>query len=137
VVDHPVIQLDIAATALAAAGVKAEGAPLDGVDILPALAGKADSPPHERLYWRFGQQKALRQGNYKLVRGPGPQANTELFDLGLDPAEKNDLTASKPELAKELTAAWDKWNGELVAPKWAPQRAAGAAAKKKRRAAQD
>lgn len=120
VVDHPLIQLDIAATALTAAGVKTEGLKLDGVDILPALAGKVETPPHDRLYWRFGRQMAIRQGSYKLVRGPGANAPAELFDLSLDIGEKNNLVPSKPELTAELTAAWDKWNSELVAPKWGP-----------------
>ncbi len=66
VYDQPAIQLDITATALAAANVKAED--LDGVDLLPYLDGQKTEAPHEALYWRFGQQMAIRAGDYKLVR---------------------------------------------------------------------
>lgn len=48
--DHPVIQLDILPTALAAAGVDAgKEWKLDGVDLLPHLTGKNDKPPHDAL----------------------------------------------------------------------------------------
>src|SRR5579875_2853168 len=69
VYDRPVIQLDILPTALAAAGVAA--APdwrLDGVNLLPHLAGEASAPPHDNLYWRMGEQTAIRRGDWKLVR---------------------------------------------------------------------
>jgi len=64
VYDAPVVQLDLDATALAAAGV----APLpewklEGVDLLPFLAGTTKTAPHEALYWRFGEQMAIRQGD--------------------------------------------------------------------------
>src|SRR5207253_7121024 len=70
--DAPVIQLDILPTALAAAGVAARSEwKLDGVNLLPFLAGENPKPPHQALYWRFGQQIALRMGDWKLVKAPG------------------------------------------------------------------
>ena len=66
--DHPIIQLDILPTALAAAGGKVDPAwKLDGVDLLPYLTGKNTGKPHETLYWRFGEQWAIRHGDWKLV----------------------------------------------------------------------
>ena len=41
---------------------------LDGVNLLPYLDGKNTGAPHETLYWRFGEQMAIRQGDWKLVR---------------------------------------------------------------------
>ena len=41
---------------------------LDGVNLLPYLEGKNTAAPHETLYWRFGEQMAIRQGDWKLVR---------------------------------------------------------------------
>ena len=53
VYEQPVIQLDIAPTALAAAGVTiGTEAKLDGVNLLPYLAGENKTAPHEALYWR-------------------------------------------------------------------------------------
>ena len=59
--EAPVIQLDILPTALAAAGVTLKPEwKLDGVDLLPYLSGKKKDNPHDTLYWRFGQQMAIR-----------------------------------------------------------------------------
>jgi len=70
--DRPVIQLDILPTALAAAGVAARPEwKLDGVNLLPFLSGEKSGAPHEALYWRFGQQIAVRKGDWKLVKGAG------------------------------------------------------------------
>src|SRR6185369_9768928 len=67
--DQPVIQLDIHATALAAAEVTPKpDLKLDGVNLLPFLAGQNAAAPHDALYWRFGEQMAIRSGDWKLVR---------------------------------------------------------------------
>jgi arylsulfatase A-like enzyme len=126
VYDQPVIQLDIHSTALAAAGVKLPAeTKLDGVNILPHLRGDEKAAPHDRLYWRFGQQMAIRQGNFKLVKAPGID-EPQLFDLAADIGESKDLTAARPEVAKELQTAWNSWNSELVKPRWGPPRQAAA-----------
>src|SRR5260370_32211512 len=81
VYEPPVIQLDLLPTALAAAGAEAKAEwKLDGVNLLPYLEGKNPATPHDVLYWRFGEQMAIRQGEWKLVRydppAPPPDANT-------------------------------------------------------------
>jgi arylsulfatase A-like enzyme len=139
--DRPVIQLDILPTALAAAGVTARPEwKLDGVNLLPYLTGEKSDPPHQALYWRFGQQIALRMGDWKLVKAPGGgvgageragKANTEgaqLYNLKRDIGETRNLADKEPEKVKELAAAWDVWNHELVDPAWGP--GANAAGKK-------
>ena len=121
--DHPVIQLDILPTSLAAAGASVP-AGLDGVNLLPHLEGKVTAPPHETLYWRFGPQMAIRHGNYKLVKGAGVD-QPQLFDLAADPGETKDLTADKPEVARDLAARYEAWNKTLAEPRWnAPQQKA-------------
>ena len=123
VVDQPVISLDIHPTCLAAAGFEAEvpkDKALDGVDLVPYLGGKAKSQPHEFLFWRFGEQTAVRKGQYKLVRGPDGAEG--LYDVTADPHEDKDLLAEKPEIAKELREAFDKWNAQLVPGRWRRQR---------------
>ncbi|OWK38659.1 sulfatase [Fimbriiglobus ruber] len=59
--DSPVIALDVFPTACALAGAKVD-ADLDGVNLLPHLTGDVAAAPHPALYWRFGPQKAIRQG---------------------------------------------------------------------------
>jgi arylsulfatase A-like enzyme len=130
--DRPVIQLDILPTALAAAGVEAKPDwKLDGVNLLPFLTGEKTGAPHEALYWRFGEQIAIRMGDWKLVKarimkggkpaeGKASTQGAELFNLAKDIGEKEDLAAKEPEKFKQLAAAWDQWNAELVPPAWEP-----------------
>ena len=123
--DSPVIQLDFHPTALAAAGIDAKDAKFDGVNLLPHLEGKVTTPPHETLYWRFGDQMAIRHGNLKLVQGRGADQRM-LFDLAADIGEQKDLAAERPEAVKELTAKYDAWNATLPKPAWGqPNRALG------------
>jgi arylsulfatase A-like enzyme len=145
VYDHPVIQLDIQPTAIAAAGgaVKKEWK-LDGVNLLPYLEGKASGRPHETLYWRFGPQWAIRKGDWKLVQATEekmlppiplpkmPVGPVHLYNLAADIGESNDLAAQHPEKVKELKAAWDAWNKELAAPGWLPVGPGGGGGKKKK-----
>ena len=121
VYDQPVIQLDVLPTALAAAGVAAQPDwNLDGVDLLPYLTGAEKKAPHETLFWRLGEQWAVRNGDWKLVasRIDGPQPR--LYDLSQDLGEKNDLAAQHPDKVAELKAEWDAWNADNVPAKWTP-----------------
>jgi arylsulfatase A-like enzyme len=128
--DEPVIQLDLHATALAAA--KVEVAPawkLDGIDLVPHFTGTKTGSPHEALFWRFGDQTAIRMGDYKLVRydsnadtltgKPGqPVTPAKLYRLSDDIGEQNDLAAKMPDKVAELEKRWNAWNAELVEPLW-------------------
>jgi len=127
---QPAIQLDLHVTALAAAGVRVRPEwKLDGVDLLPFLRGERSGPPHDALYWRFGEQMAIRVGDYKLVRydsnvdtGTGarrqPTTAAKLYNLADDIGETKDLAGARPEKRQELQAKWDAWNATLVAPLW-------------------
>ena len=124
--DRPVIQLDILPTALAAVGVDIKPEwKLDGVNLLPFISGAKPELPHPALYWRFGRQMAIRMGDWKLVKGPGPGDKAtldgaDLYNLTKDIGEKNNLAAAEPEKVKELGAAWSAWNSELIDPLWHP-----------------
>lgn len=125
VYEKPVIQLDLTATALAVAGVSAKPEwKLEGVNLLPFLAGKEKGAPHEALYWRFGEQMAIRKGDFKLVKydlaaegGKGTSA-VKLYDLGKDIGEAKDLAATMPEKVKELQTAWNEWDKANIKPLW-------------------
>jgi len=126
---YPAIQLDLTATALAAAGVKVrKEMQLDGVNLLPYLSGEKKGAPHEMLFWRMGEQMAIRMGDFKLVRydsnydtntgKPQPVTAAKLYNLREDIGETKDLANSMPDKMKELQSQWDKWNGTLVKPLW-------------------
>jgi arylsulfatase A-like enzyme len=132
--DRPVIQLDILPTALAAAGVTVPaGLKLDGVDLVPHLAGRVETPPHEHLFWRFGEQKAIRSGDWKLVRANGI-SDPILINLVDDGGETTDRSAVNPDKRRELESAWREWNGQLTAPLWKKQAKPGQGRQRQRRA---
>jgi len=116
--DEPVIQLDILPTALTAAGadVRPEWK-LDGVNILPLLEGRVEKLEPRTLYWRFGVQYALRQGDWKLVKA-GINLPPMLVNLANDHGEQTDLTAQYPEKKSDFQNQWDKWNATMVPPRW-------------------
>jgi len=107
---HPVISLDIAATALAAAGI-APGVPLDGTDLVPYLSGKSNAPPHETLYWRFVDQRAIRHGKWKLTTPRGEPEG--LYDLSTDISESTDISAANPQTVTHLKALYAQWEAQL------------------------
>jgi len=114
---NPIIQLDIVPTVIAAAGGKIDpSAKLDGVNLLPYLQGENKAKPHETLYWRFGQQWAVRHGDDKLLVGRGGGTEPELYQLTDDISESKNLAAAKPEKVKELRALYDAWNAEQAPP---------------------
>jgi arylsulfatase A-like enzyme len=85
---------------------------------------------------------AIRQGDWKLVkaapgrsRGERQRRNqnqedwrrdkatvegAELFNLKSDPGEQTNVAAENPEKVKQLAAAWQSWNAELIDPLWGP-----------------
>ena len=131
--EQPVIQLDAHVTALVAAGVapKAEWK-LDGVDLLPYFSGTNSGAPHDALYWRLGEQMAIREGDYKLVRydsnadtltgaGGQPVSSAKLYRLSDDIGEAKDLASTMPDKARELEAKWNAWSATLAKPLWGGQ----------------
>ncbi|MBI5685052.1 MAG: sulfatase-like hydrolase/transferase [Verrucomicrobia bacterium] len=151
VYEKPVIQLDLTATALAAAGVAASlrdannpssspsrsaGTTLDGVDLLPFLSGEKSGAPHDAFYWRFGGQMAIRAGDYKLVRYDSnadtltgarnqPVTAAKLYNLAADIGETKDLAVEQPDKLKELQSKWEAWNATLVPALWGGGKAGG------------
>ncbi|MCI0357300.1 MAG: sulfatase-like hydrolase/transferase [Planctomycetaceae bacterium] len=133
--DEPVIHIDLAATALAAARIEpAAEWKLDGVSLLPLLEGKASRLDREALFWRFGPQFAVRQGHWKLVK-PSLADEPMLFDLAADPGESKNLATEQPERVKSLTNLWQAWNAGNIAPRWDDERANGEEARKARKKA--
>ena len=129
---EPVISLDVFPTAAAAAGAKLPDAlKLDGVNILPHLAGEIKTPPHDRLFWRSGGGVAwaVREGPYKLLK-QGKDGVPQLFDLNSDIGETKDLIGEHADVAARLQKAYDVWNAELVPPLFESPRPAAKAKRK-------
>jgi arylsulfatase A len=110
------ITMDLHATFLAAAGApQIKGAPLDGIDLLPLLAGP--DPRERTFYWRIDRsnrkQRAIRQGNWKYLN----DGNTMdlLFDLSADIGERVNLGYRHPEILTTLKQALKTWEAEMDA----------------------
>ncbi len=110
--DHPVISLDVAATACALAGLP-DDPKLDGVNLLPYLRGETPGAPHEILYWRWIAQSAAREGKWKYLRGG---AREYLFDLDQDREETRSVLKEHPDIAQRLKTKLAKWAGDLQPP---------------------
>ncbi len=110
---HPLSALDVAATAVALAGVAVKPGELDGVNLVPYLRGEIPSPPHEFLAWRWTAQSAIREGKWKLLRGGEREY---LYDLDADLEEEHNLVAQHPEVADRMRARLKTWCDELTPP---------------------
>jgi uncharacterized sulfatase len=113
--DHPVISLDVAATAVAMAGLPHDDK-LDGVNLLPFLTGENKAAPHETLYWRWMSQAAIQEFPYKLiVLGDRERL---LFDITAPEGEniERNLIKSHPEIAARLERKLKAWADTLQPP---------------------
>ncbi len=104
--------IDLVPTVLQVAGGKAllgprgTGAPpLPGRSLVPALA-RDGSLGREYLWWLHEESRAVRVGDYKLVSARSDGGVWELYDLGRDRAESNDLAPAMPEKVRQLARIW-------------------------------
>lgn len=85
---------------------------LDGVDLHAQLTGQAPAEERSLLLNTQRKQGALREGRWKILvhhhlrtlskRERDPLFGIELYDLEVDPYEKNDLAASHPAVRDRL-----------------------------------
>ncbi|MCP3915231.1 MAG: sulfatase-like hydrolase/transferase [bacterium] len=116
--DGPVSALDVLPTALAQAGIE-QPRDLDGVDVVPFLAGEREGVPHETLHWRVcgGGGWAIRHGDWKLVQDVSMES-AELYDLSKDVGESTDLAVARPAIVRDLARRHAAWNRALREPVW-------------------
>lgn len=113
-VREPAHLIDIMATCLDAAGVAYPEArsgvalqPLAGVSLLPAMV-EGGAPIEERLlFWEHEGNRAVRRGQWKLVALDSEP--WELYDLGKDRGEMQDLSMIYPRVVAELAGEWYAW----------------------------
>ena len=137
--DAVVHVMDVAATFLDAAGTRHPEifrgrrlAGIEGRSFLPTLLGQSQGN-REELAWSLYGNKAIRRGNWKLVRrDPAhltssfqrwryppalPNGQWELYDLSVDRTESRDLSVSLPERVRELATPYAAWSQRVHVPK--------------------
>jgi arylsulfatase A len=108
VIDEPCWSPDlmVAFARLAGAALPANVV-MDGRDPLPLFTGSGASL-HRSLYFSYGRQAALRQGEWKIVREK-PTGPWHLFHLGSDEGEARDLAGARPERMRSLAGEFLRW----------------------------
>ena len=121
----PLISLDVMPTLLALSGVRPQHQ-LDGIDFSPLLFGEPTLPPRP-LFWaslsnRGNRAEAMREGPWKLViqhpkAAPGTFQNEtlELYHLGNDPAEKQNVADKHTDKTQQMRARLYAWYDETQA----------------------
>ncbi|MFZ9936324.1 MAG: sulfatase-like hydrolase/transferase [Luteolibacter sp.] len=111
VYDQPVISLDVAATTNALAGLD-ETTELDGTNLIPHLTGADPAPPHDRLFWRFWDQCAVREGKWKYLK-PSAATPPMLFDMESPDHELENLIGRHPDIAASFDSKVEAWKSGL------------------------
>jgi arylsulfatase A-like enzyme len=110
------VTMDWTATILNAGGARADkDFSLDGIDLMPVLTGKKNTIDRI-LYWRTFQRskhKAMRDGKWKYLQ---VESSEYLFDLSVDPGEKNDLKLTEEKRFKEMKEKYSQWQKTVLTP---------------------
>ncbi|MCC6823767.1 MAG: arylsulfatase [Verrucomicrobia subdivision 3 bacterium] len=92
-----------------------------GSQTRPALPGKSLVPlfkrdaaiPRDALYWEHEGNRALRQGDWKLVSEAENKGQWELYNLKRDRIESKNLAPSHPDRVQEMSARWRQMDEEF------------------------
>ncbi|MEE3219784.1 MAG: sulfatase/phosphatase domain-containing protein, partial [Planctomycetota bacterium] len=88
--------------------------PLEGKSIVPILRGQSRQP-HATLAWEWSGNRAIRQGDWKLV-WDGRFKKWELYNLKTDRTETADLAADDTKRVQRMSADWFAWARKTGAP---------------------
>jgi len=79
---------------------------MPGQSLLPAMLGDKQDI-HETIYWEHLGNRAVRQGDWKLVSKKGDP--WELYNLSSDRSETHNLISSEPQMAGDLEKKYEAW----------------------------
>ena len=98
--------------------------PIDGISILPVLLGERPThyqrqlahfwyrgypEPYHNIAFRAGHLKLVGQGDYRMKN-----SEFELYNIAVDPFERNDISDSLPTITDSLKVAFDTWYAEIM-----------------------
>lgn len=78
--------------------------PIAGRSLLPLFRGQPKRPGHDWLYFQFSNNRALRQGDWKVVSARG--GPWELYNLAADRTELHNLADRQPDRVRDMAAHW-------------------------------
>jgi arylsulfatase A-like enzyme len=78
----------------------------DGISLVGHLLG-SEQLPERTLFWKMGDEWAVRQGKWKLCRPEN--GDIELFDLVADVGESKNLADQNPEVVDKLKREYEVW----------------------------
>ena len=120
--------IDIMATCVDLAGASYPRAldgqalhPLEGTSLTPVFAGQPLAP--RTLYWEHEGNRAVRQGNWKLV-AKGRGGPWELYNLKDDRSELHNLADQQAQRTDSMGKLWDVWARRADVLPWPGQRSA-------------
>jgi len=85
--------------------------PLDGKSFLPLLRG-TEYHGREGIFFEHAKGKAYIKGHWKLVMQTSGN-EWELYDLGKDKNENNNLAAQYPGKLQEMKTEWENWYNNM------------------------
>ena len=119
VVNEPLHMVDIMPTLLALAGGKGDpGRPFDGRDVWATVAEGKPSPHEDILVNVEAFRGAVRKGDWKLVKVALLPGKTELYNLAIDPSEKNNVADQNPEIVRDLESRLLAYAKEQKPSEW-------------------
>ncbi len=112
---------------------------VDGLSLIPLLKGRL-TQQHDHLVWSYGRNDSWtvrkgpwklahnigwRHSNYKIVEEVCVRDENEivypggilLFDLEQDISEQKNLADQYPEVVRELTGLYEKWEAQMSPPR--------------------
>lgn len=118
-ISSPASHLDMFATIAAVAKAKIpDDRVMDSIDLLSGIVpGHANSRRSAPLFWRSGDYRVVRDGDWKLQVTQRP-AKTYLYNLATDPTERVNLALREPARVTQLRAEIERQNRGMAKPLW-------------------
>lgn len=88
--------------------------PVEGQSLLPIFHGKKRAG-HPSLSWELFGNRAIRQGDWKLVWGAS-EKQWELYNLKTDRSETSNLAEQFPERVTAMSRDWETWQQSVESP---------------------
>ncbi len=113
--DVPMLGMDFFPTFVEASGHDISRDITDGITMLDHLI-KGYEPPKRNLFWAHGESVAMRgKDSWKLIitRGEDGSVKYQLFNMAVDPFEKDDLSSEEPSRVESMRKTIEAWERDV------------------------